>query len=432
MYPAESYEFSNIGPGGAGATGQSPPEFSATCGADGGYPTPAWDPGLLDAELSSSLDSPETTQGEGAGPQPLGHWNSEAQAYPALVGGTIAMADPMSQYIPVGDLDQTYYAPRDITVTMADSISKFTPVEDLPGGCYDSLKWPLPRATSMEQTSPSPSLSSYYISSPASGGGAHSSRDDSCSSLPALKTSEVEHIRSDARLRPVPTQALSPDVARSSLAGKVAANGPYPSRESSASAQNNTSPATTTTPDHSAGIVSPATTVSPSDRSAIFADQRSGPQPARHEPDQQGLPRTSRKHKALAPARRKKQQDAETQAQAQAQQQQQQQPAPKARNRDAANKCRAKNKQAVAELESAERAMSAENHELCATARGLRDEVLALKNALLAHGNCDDKLIQQYLTNQARRVGYGQAQQVDHARLYQHQHQQREGREHAQ
>lgn len=90
-----------------------------------------------------------------------------------------------------------------------------------------------------------------------------------------------------------------------------------------------------------------------------------------------------------------------------AQQAQPAQPDPRARNREAANRCRAKSKVAVAELEATERAMGAEHQSLTLTARSLRNEVLALKNQLLMHGNCGDDLIQQYLTNSARLVGSG-------------------------
>lgn len=90
-----------------------------------------------------------------------------------------------------------------------------------------------------------------------------------------------------------------------------------------------------------------------------------------------------------------------------AQQPQPTQPDPRARNREAANRCRAKSKVAVAELEATERAMGAEHQALTLTARSLRDEVLDLKNQLLMHGNCGDELIQQYLTNSARLVGSG-------------------------
>ncbi|KAK7732299.1 hypothetical protein SLS53_008590 [Cytospora paraplurivora] len=94
----------------------------------------------------------------------------------------------------------------------------------------------------------------------------------------------------------------------------------------------------------------------------------------------------------------------------QQQQQQQQQHASQAlreRNRAAANKCRRKSKAVVADLEATERELSDEHEQLSQTARGLREEVLALKNALLVHGHCDDEVIQQYLANSARLVGNG-------------------------
>ncbi|ROW15696.1 hypothetical protein VPNG_02193 [Cytospora leucostoma] len=92
------------------------------------------------------------------------------------------------------------------------------------------------------------------------------------------------------------------------------------------------------------------------------------------------------------------------------QQQQHQQHASQAlreRNRAAANKCRRKSKAVVADLEATERELSDEHEQLSQTARGLREEVLALKNALLVHGHCEDEVIQQYLANSARLVGNG-------------------------
>lgn len=77
------------------------------------------------------------------------------------------------------------------------------------------------------------------------------------------------------------------------------------------------------------------------------------------------------------------------------------------RNRQAATKCRAKTKAAVAELEATERAITAEHMELSKTVTALREEVLALKNELLRHGNCDCKIIQQYLKKAAQAIGGG-------------------------
>lgn len=76
----------------------------------------------------------------------------------------------------------------------------------------------------------------------------------------------------------------------------------------------------------------------------------------------------------------------------------------RARNRRAATKCRAKAKAAVAELEATEREMETKHQELSAQATRLQDEVLALKNELLLHGNCECEPIQRYLTNAAKNI----------------------------
>lgn len=77
------------------------------------------------------------------------------------------------------------------------------------------------------------------------------------------------------------------------------------------------------------------------------------------------------------------------------------------RNRRAAIKCREKTKAATAQLEATERAVSLEHMELSKTVADLRGEVLALKNQLLLHGNCNCDAIQQYLRNAARSIGEG-------------------------
>lgn len=91
----------------------------------------------------------------------------------------------------------------------------------------------------------------------------------------------------------------------------------------------------------------------------------------------------------------------------------QQPPPPQAlreRNRAAANKCRRKSKAVVADLEASERDLAEEHRQLSQAAGGLREEVLALKSALLVHGHCEDEVIQQYFANSARLVGSGQGQ----------------------
>ena len=79
------------------------------------------------------------------------------------------------------------------------------------------------------------------------------------------------------------------------------------------------------------------------------------------------------------------------------------------RNRAAATKCRAKNKRAISELEESSRVVTEQREFLSAYAASLKNEVLALKNELLRHGDCDCVLIQTYLSSMARKVGQGAA-----------------------
>lgn len=418
IYP-DFYDFSNAGHnaaaavgaagGGCGvAGGQAPPDFSEMGHVEGGYP-PSWDYGPDDLDLSFPPTPPGIVRGEEAHVlQPQVPWDREAQAYPAMMGSsTMAMASPMSQY--------------------------HQPEEPM-GGSYGPRGWPPPP---MGQISPSPSQSSYHASSPASAG-PQFSRHNSVSSLAAA----VDQTRFDVRFRPVPDQTGSADEGQPTAVGTVVNNGLYPGAEPSSYAGQMTRPRTKTrsqrattamtmttgaTTDYNAGTLSPAITPSPKDAIAAVPYQ-SVSQSASRATDQQQTPKSSGK-KAPAPGRRIAPQKPGTAAkqgqakQAQPQPQDEARPAPptqRTRNRDAANKCRAKTKLAVADLESTERAMSTEHRELAATARGLRDEVLLLKNELLAHGNCDDSLIRQYLTNQARMVGNGPILQ-----LHQH-HQQRQ------
>jgi hypothetical protein len=74
----------------------------------------------------------------------------------------------------------------------------------------------------------------------------------------------------------------------------------------------------------------------------------------------------------------------------------------RARNRKAANKCRIKTKAAVAELEATEREESSRHEQLSMTLRSLQADVFALKSEILMHGNCGDRLIQDYLKKSAR------------------------------
>ncbi|KAG6355117.1 hypothetical protein INS49_004198 [Diaporthe citri] len=410
IYP-EFYDFGNAGhsTAAAAATGgggeQPAPGFPEMGQIEGGYP-PSWDYGLGDVELALFSSPPGIVRGEeDRGPQPRAPWDFGTQAYPAMTGGgTMATASPMSQYLPAGK-----------------------PL----GGYYEPLDWPRPP---MGQISPSPSQSSYHASSPASVAGPQFSRHNSCSSLPASRAAAVEQTRVDARFQPVPDHAVS---AEETVANRGFRPGTEPSSSarqktgSRRNARNQTMTATTTT-DYNAGTLCPAITPSPKDSTAAVPYQPVSQGARRH--SEQQTSKSSGKSPPQPAVRKtaQQQQQAETgQQQAQAQPQPQSRPSPQAgqprtqrpRSRAAAKKCRAKAKLAVADLESTERAMSSEHRELSATARGLRDEVLLLKNELLAHGNCDDSLIQQYHTNQARMVGNGAA-------VLQHQHQHRQRQHH--
>jgi hypothetical protein len=54
--------------------------------------------------------------------------------------------------------------------------------------------------------------------------------------------------------------------------------------------------------------------------------------------------------------------------------------------------------------------MCTEHYRLSTTVTGLREEVLMLKKELLKHGKCDCEIIQQYLTNAAKKIANGTAQ----------------------
>ena len=74
------------------------------------------------------------------------------------------------------------------------------------------------------------------------------------------------------------------------------------------------------------------------------------------------------------------------------------------RNRIAAHKCRQKNKQNIQALQEQERQLAQENKFLAEHAHYLKNEVLGLRNEILNHGNCDDELIQKYITESAKKL----------------------------
>jgi len=73
------------------------------------------------------------------------------------------------------------------------------------------------------------------------------------------------------------------------------------------------------------------------------------------------------------------------------------------RNRIAARKCRQKAKQSVSKLQQRERDLHERNKMLLNYAASLREEILYLKNEILRHSDCNSSLIQEYITNAARR-----------------------------
>lgn len=370
-------EFSSAGNSdAAAAAGQLPPGFPPTiCQAEGDYPY-GWGHGLVELELPFA-QSPGIVGGEGHGLHAQASWAYGEQTNGSMVGsGTMTMANPMSQYPSMGES-----------------------MPEMGGGCYDPLRWPPPP---IGQISPSPSQSSYqssyYASSPASCGGPRFSRHNSVSSLPASRASAVEPTWFDARLQPVPDKALSPDEGQFTPGGMVPKHRPNISTTPSSASQK-TEPRTRTrtkaATSHNKGPLSPAITppsnsgpavVVPGARRPTDSQTPKGPKAGRtiKPAPQQGAPSASQGAGAKGPLR--------------------------TRNRAAATKCREKSKLAEEELESSERAMSSEHQRLSVLARGLRDEVLLLKHELLAHGNCDDASIQQYLNRQARMFGNGLAQ----------------------
>ncbi|EEB06678.1 transcription factor Atf21 [Schizosaccharomyces japonicus yFS275] len=74
------------------------------------------------------------------------------------------------------------------------------------------------------------------------------------------------------------------------------------------------------------------------------------------------------------------------------------------RNRIAASKCRQKKKQWTQELEATARSASEQSRSLKLLVSQLKDEVLNLKNQLLAHQNCSCEGIRRYLSSEAQGI----------------------------
>jgi hypothetical protein len=77
------------------------------------------------------------------------------------------------------------------------------------------------------------------------------------------------------------------------------------------------------------------------------------------------------------------------------------------RNRVASNKCRIRKQEDERKLKSAEQHMEKLNRDLSTCATDLKSQVNDLKMMLLQHTNCNCVLIQEYITNEARRFIQG-------------------------
>jgi hypothetical protein len=75
------------------------------------------------------------------------------------------------------------------------------------------------------------------------------------------------------------------------------------------------------------------------------------------------------------------------------------------RNRVAASRCRQRKKQKIEELEKRASETAQRNEELKLTISALKDELIMLKNMLLAHRNCECSLVQEYINNGGLSVG---------------------------
>ncbi|OJI95970.1 hypothetical protein ASPVEDRAFT_211412 [Aspergillus versicolor CBS 583.65] len=76
----------------------------------------------------------------------------------------------------------------------------------------------------------------------------------------------------------------------------------------------------------------------------------------------------------------------------------------RARNRLAASKCRQKKKEQNTQLESRFEYERIRREELTRTVNSLRDDIVAAKNQLLEHSECDHESIKAYIQNMAKRI----------------------------
>lgn len=232
------------------------------------------------------------------------------------------------------------------------------------------------------------------------------SRKDSADFInlsPASPSMFVEPTRPGARLDPVPSSG--PRRKSISIAPKVSGHQasvrkPSLSSSSAGRAKRNNRTTTITTTAVSPDLPLSAEIHTPSPKTSVFvavgSESPGAPEQSQDKKAKRSTTTCSSSGGSLSPEKGQQQQQYHPQEEKASQ---------RLRNRVAATKCRAKSRLAVAALEATERAVNSQHTELSATARGLREEVLALKNEVLAHGNCECPHIQQYLANAARNIG---------------------------
>lgn len=79
----------------------------------------------------------------------------------------------------------------------------------------------------------------------------------------------------------------------------------------------------------------------------------------------------------------------------------------KERNRVASNKFRVKKRENAKKLRADEESMEQTNRKLLSSVSDLTEQVYEFKMKLLQHTDCDCRLIQEYLANEANRYIYG-------------------------
>lgn len=211
--------------------------------AEGAYPY-AWNYGLIDVREQFSIPTVVNGSEENV-LQPQASWDQTGRTNPPLPHGAVTMASPMS---PVGTM------PPDIR-------------------SYGPLNRPPPPQTGQTPSSPSQSSLCSY-SSPSSGVGSHCSKNNSFSSLAALRPNAIEPMQLDAHFGPVPEQGPSP-VESPQSRRKMEAQGSNKSKKSSSAIQKTESRRRSminSAAYYNQDALPPAATLSPGDDTIVAPD----------------------------------------------------------------------------------------------------------------------------------------------------------------